>query len=285
MSNPLGRFLDREAQNFTAEIDSATEVRDDTMENVSPAVDASSIESAESMWGAGEKSLANGAAVLKTTRDGDLAKQVMSEFDGVGNDSLGSLSGEDEILGGGSDIIPESPEVVSEELAHERKLARDEGDVLEAREFPKNQETGLAQENREAQEFQETRELQGAQELQGIQDTEETGGTQESLEAQGEWREREVLEEQEGRERQGEQSDQEPLYSQEPIRSAVQETGSRVSSVVDSQFVGGEKELAKGTMELVEHTIAGRGETSIVDILRLYEQGAHAMREDDERVG
>lgn len=255
MSNPLGRFLDREAQNFTAEIDSATEVRDDTMEKVSPAVDASSIESVESVWDTGEKSLVNGAAVLKTTRDGDLAKQVMSEFDGVGNDSLGSLSGEGEILGGGSDIIPESPEVVSEELAHERKLARDEGDVLETREFPRSQES------QDAQEFQESRE------------------------AYGEWREREVLEEQEGRERQGEQSDQESLYSQEPIRSAVQETGSRVSSVVDSQFVGGEKELAKGTMELVEHTIAGRGETSIVDILRLYEQGAHAMREDDERVG
>lgn len=255
MSNPLGRFLDREAQNFTAEIDSATEVRDDTMEKVSPVVDASPIESAEPVWDTGEKSLANGAAVLKTTRDGDLAKQVMSEFDGVGNDSLGSLSGEDEILGGGNDITPESPEVISEEFAHERKLARDEGDVLETREFPRSQES------QDAQEFQE------------------------SLEAQGEWREREVLEEQEGRERQGEQSDQEPLYSQEPIRSAVQETGSRVSSVVDSQFVGGEKELAKGTMELVEHTIAGRGETPIVDILRLYEQGAHAMREDDERVG
>lgn len=256
MSNPLGRFLDREAQNFTAEIDSATEVRDDTMEKVSPAVDASSIESAESMWDAGEKSLANGAAVLKTTRDGDLAKQVMSEFDGVGNDSLGSLSGEDEILGGGNDITPESPEVISEEFAHERKLARDEGDVLETREFPRSQES------QDAQEFQESRE------------------------AHGEWRERESLEEEHwGRERHGEQRGQEPLHGQEPIHSVVQETGSRVSSVVNSQFIGGEKELAKGTMELVEHTIAGRGETSIVDILRLYEQGAHAMREDDERVG
>lgn len=283
MSNPLGRFLNRDAQNFTAEIESATSMNNLAPENAESVRNEAVNKVMNEVLNQPADETLNGAAVLRTAEDSEPSETVEAAEIPQTSETI------------------ETGEMVSEEFAHERQLARDEGDIIERSEDFVESET-LSTETR-AIGARTTEDQPAEMETQStgkhLLDMAPTGAESDTTEAKPATTEvgfnstgaepAQVIAS--GNIASEQDSAAHPSADSLMEHPATEDLTTRpvaddypVAPEPNKRFLGGERELAKQTMELVEQATSGRGETALVDILKVYEQGAHEMRQDDERV-
>lgn len=296
MSNPLGKLFNREAQNLTAEIENVTNSAVET--GVDQAKDQANNQAAGQALNHVVNQTADQALSRAVNQTADQALnqpinqianqsvnhgEYQADFGQKVAEAATELTLDEERLEGKVDFDTETtPEVASEERAHERNLARAEGDEIVA----DNPETVVKNTETEAQASNtlENGILAGSSLENGIP----AGSTLENspsfrspeLEAQiDEEPEAQIHEEPEA---QG--SDQTELN---PIEGSTQEPApyptpdQAFEPTPDPTFVHNETAIAEGTMEAVQQVISGKKDPKLVDILALYEKSANAMQDLD----
>lgn len=280
MSNPLGKLFNREAQNLTAEIENVTNSAVET--GVDQANDKANNQVNNQAAGQALSRAVNQTADQALNQPiNQIANQSVNhgeyqaDFGQKVAEAAEELTLDEERLEGKVDFDTETtPEVASEERAHERNLARAEGDEIVA----DNPETVVKNTETEVQASNTLENSVSAG--SSLEDGIPAGST---LENSPSFRSPE-LEAQIDEEPEAQSSNEAELN---PIEGSTQEPApyptpdQAFEPAPDPTFVHNETAIAEGTMEAVQQVISGKKDPKLVDILALYEKSANAMQDLD----